>query len=425
LEFWTEEKLIKILEVADGYGEILGKGPLETVVLNISKQLAAMGHEVTIFERRHSEDWPKEEYVSDVKIVRLDKRRAGRSDLFTLQNPISIVKMGLDGLLFSWKFSRFVKKQYGDSAYVIHVHFPLSAMFLIFVNKKLRDKIIFTCHADEYRLGLSSRLKPSFSLKVFSPDIFLMKRLKKITLLNEPLMEKLISDKKIDPKKLIAIGNGVDISTFTSAPLVNDFEDSYGLDNRPIVLFVGAITRRKGVEYLVKAADIIVNKLGRKDIQFALVGRHLPTGVENEYYLKVTSLVESLHLQGNVKLLDIIPRETLIKLYAACAVFVLPSLEEGFGLVVTEAMASGKPIVGTNVSGISSQVKNGWNGFLVEPTNEQQLAEKILKVVDDSLLKKEFGKNSRLIVEEKFTWQKIASKYESVYQSVIMGDPLK
>jgi glycosyltransferase involved in cell wall biosynthesis len=132
-----------------------------------------------------------------------------------------------------------------------------------------------------------------------------------------------------------------------------------------------------------------------------------------------------LHLQGNVKLLDIIPRETLIKLYAACAVFVLPSLEEGFGLVVTEAMASGKPIVGTNVSGISSQVKNGWNGFLVEPTNEQQLAEKILKVVDDSLLKKEFGKNSRLIVEEKFTWQKIASKYESVYQSVIMGDPLK
>jgi D-inositol-3-phosphate glycosyltransferase len=409
---------MKILQVTDGYGEILGRGPLETVVLNISQKLAAMGHEVVIFERNLKNSVNEENVASGVKIIRLDKRRADRSDLFTLQNPSSLIKMALDGFVFSWKFTRFVKKNYNTSDVIVHVHFPLSALFLIFMDNSLRRKLVFTSHADEYRLGLSSRLIPSLSLKLFSPDIFLMKRLKKTVVLNEFLREKLVQRKKVASNKLIAIGNGVDISAFKAGGSVKDIRAIYNLDDRPIILFVGAITRRKGVEYIVKAADIIVNKLNRRDMQYAIVGRHLPNGPENKYFKKINSLIKTKNLNNDVKLLDIVPREDLIKLYALCDVFVLPSLEEGFGLVVTEAMASGKPIVGTNVSGIASQVNDGWNGFLVDPKNEQQLAEKILTLIDNNQLKTDFGKKSRLLVEEKFTWEKIAKDYENFYQSI-------
>ncbi|MEM1903069.1 MAG: glycosyltransferase family 4 protein [Pyrobaculum sp.] len=70
-------------------------------------------------------------------------------------------------------------------------------------------------------------------------------------------------------------------------------------------------------------------------------------------------------------------------LYAALDFFVLPSLEEGFGMVITEAMASGKPIIGSKVGGIPMQVVEGWNGFLVEPGDYRQLAEKILYLADN------------------------------------------
>ncbi len=84
----------------------------------------------------------------------------------------------------------------------------------------------------------------------------------------------------------------------------------------------------------------------------------------------ISKFIKVYSLEENVKLTGLIPYDDLRKLYAACDIFVLPSFGEGDSISLKEALASGKPLIGTNVGGILAQIKDGWNGFLVEPANE-------------------------------------------------------
>jgi glycosyltransferase involved in cell wall biosynthesis len=120
----------------------------------------------------------------------------------------------------------------------------------------------------------------------------------------------------------------------------------------------------------------------------------------------------------NAKFTGFVPYEDLKALYSVCDVFVLPSLEEGQPLVLLEAMASGKPLIGSKVGGISMQIRDGWNGFLVEPGNEKQLAEKIRYLVDNEGGRIKMGRNSRKLAEEVFSWEKITERYLEVYEEV-------
>ncbi|MCX7999169.1 MAG: glycosyltransferase family 4 protein, partial [Leptospiraceae bacterium] len=133
-------------------------------------------------------------------------------------------------------------------------------------------------------------------------------------------------------------------------------------------MFAGTVTPRKGVEYLIKAGEILKDE----KILFLIVGN---LNLDKEYAKRVIEYAKKKNV--NAKFTGFIPYEDLKALYSACDIFVLPSLEEGFGVVLTEALASGKPLIGSNVGGIPMQIRDGWNGFLVEPANEKQLAEKI------------------------------------------------
>jgi glycosyltransferase involved in cell wall biosynthesis len=180
-------------------------------------------------------------------------------------------------------------------------------------------------------------------------------------------------------------------------------------------LFASEIVPRKGVEYLVRAADIIVNQLNYKDILFLLKGK----AYEKEYLEGIGKLIEDYKLEENVKMiLGYIPLEDVKRLYVASGIYVLPSLEEPCPTSLLEPLACGKPLVGTNVGGIVTMIKEGWNGFLVEPANEKQLAEKIKYLIDHPEEWEEMGKNSRKLAEEEFEWKKIVEKYLEVYEEV-------
>lgn len=98
--------------------------------------------------------------------------------------------------------------------------------------------------------------------------------------------------------------------------------------------------------------------------------------------------------------------------YSDAGIFVLPSLKEGFGQVLLEAIACGLPIISTNTSAIPEVV--GDAGILVEPRNSQALVEAIINLIENE----ELGKNGRKRVEENFTWEKVAERVEEVYEGV-------
>ena len=113
----------------------------------------------------------------------------------------------------------------------------------------------------------------------------------------------------------------------------------YGLEG-VVVMFAGTVTPRKGVFELIRAAEILNNK----DVLFLIAGN---LNVDREYAQKV---MEYARIKGiNAKFTGFVPYEDLKALYSACDVFVFPSFEEGHGIVLTKAMASGKPLIGSNV----------------------------------------------------------------------------
>jgi glycosyltransferase involved in cell wall biosynthesis len=127
-------------------------------------------------------------------------------------------------------------------------------------------------------------------------------------------------------------------------------------------------------------------------------------------YLKSNGISQNVVFTGEVS------KEQLLKFYRGCDVFVLPSLAELFPAVVLEAMASCKPVIATNVGAISIQIKDGFNGFIVEPANENSLAEKIKVFMDDPSKLQFMGINSRKRAEEYFDWKKVANKISVIYE---------
>ena len=381
----------------------LNRGIYE-VIFNLSRQQMKRGHNVKVLIRRDEEC---EMDINGITTIIIKSVSIANGPYVEVNKPFGFLRIAFDFSFTYGKVNKFLRKSEFD---VIHAHFPLTSCFLVTLNKDLRNKMVYTAHVGEEAKRFNFDGKAPLALKLFSPDLYLMKRVRKVVVLNENLKKRLVEEKGIEEERITVIPNGIDVRKFDEISVNDDFREKYGI-KEPTVLFVGTITPRKGVEYLVKAAKILKEE-GCK-ANFILTGS---ISVDPEYARKIKEYVK-LH-KLNVNITGFVPYEDLKTLYAVCDIFVLPSLEEGFGMVLTEAMASGKPLIGSNVGGIPMQIRDGWNGFLVEPGNEKQLAEKIRYLIDNPEERERMGGNSRKLAREEFDWKKIAERYLKVYEEV-------
>jgi len=116
-----------------------------------------------------------------------------------------------------------------------------------------------------------------------------------------------------------------------------------------------------------------------------------------------------------VRWLEVLPQEELPLYYGAADVFVLPSRYELFGIVMLEAMACGVPVVATRFGGPAEVITHGENGFLVDPTDTEELARAIEVLVCDPELRREMGHRARRIVEERYSWEVSAQLHKNLY----------
>ncbi|MCL0092290.1 glycosyltransferase family 4 protein [Dehalococcoidia bacterium] len=406
---------MNILHVSRGQVKITPQATgFEGHIFHISKHTAQLGHRVTILDRRYSRKDSAVEYLDDIEVVRLDAKQIhfGR-----MPRLLSLILNELNQLLFSRKVSDYIRKR-GEQFDVIHLHLTLMGNILAQLHRKLRRKMIYTCHvnlwgASTNQLGLISKL-------TLALDSFLMRRVSRVIAQSEEVKERFISRGKVRPQRISIVPEGVDVQLFNPNINADEIKTKYGLKGKVVVLFVGRLSRTKGIEYLVKAANILVNDWGYRDVIFLLVGPYQPPGaidqpIDMEELLR---FMDDNQLRQNVVFIGDFPHEELRKFYVACDIFVLPSIVEIFGLVVTEALASGRPVVGTRVGAIPAQVRNGWNGFLIDPGDELQIAEKIRYLIENPDERIRMGANGRRYVEEEFDWKKVATRYSSIYQEL-------
>jgi glycosyltransferase involved in cell wall biosynthesis len=210
-------------------------------------------------------------------------------------------------------------------------------------------------------------------------------------------------------EKVYLIPNGVDINRFNPS-----FDDSYkkklGISDRVKVVFtLRAHEPIYGIEYLLRAAPL----LKRNDVIFVIGG----DGSLRAYHER---LAVDLGIRDRTIFVGKISRKEVPYYYAMSDIVVVPSLQEAFGLVVSEALACGKPVIGTKVGGIPDQIIDGYNGFLVKPKDPIEIAKKILWLLEHPEEAKQMGMNGRKIVEQKFNLEKRINRLIEVYENVIL-----
>jgi glycogen synthase len=229
----------------------------------------------------------------------------------------------------------------------------------------------------------------------------------------------------VDPAKVHVIHNGIDLQQYRKDPEV-DALVKRGVDpEKPYVLFVGRVTRQKGIIHLVNAIPQI-----DPSIQVVLcagapdtpeIGREMEEGVE----------AVSADRPGVIWIREMLPRADVIQFYSNAAVFCCPSVYEPFGIINLEAMACETAVVASAIGGIPEVVVPEETGVLIdlelkpgtfEPANPlkfaSDLAQAINRVALDPDLREKFGKNGRRRVEDHFSWTAIAQRTLDLYRSL-------
>lgn len=236
----------------------------------------------------------------------------------------------------------------------------------------------------------------------------------------------------VQPEKVHVIYNGIDLEQYRKTPST-DALLRYGVDpGRPYVLFVGRITRQKGIIHLVEAIPYIDPSL-----QIVLcAGAPDTPEIGREMTERITAV--SAERDDVVWVQEMLARPDVIQLYSHAAVFCCPSVYEPFGIINLEAMACETAVVASAVGGIKEVVVPGETGLLVdlqlkpgtfdpvEPAKfARELAEAINTVALDERLRTEFGRNGRRRVEERFSWAAIAEQTLELYRSLVERDGTK
>ncbi len=236
----------------------------------------------------------------------------------------------------------------------------------------------------------------------------------------------------VDPSKVHVIHNGIDVTkwraprTAEERALQAEVVERFGVDtSRPTVMFVGRITRQKGLPYFLRAARLLA-----PEVQIILAAGAPDTP---EIAAEVEGLVAQLQAErsGVVLITEMLPQRHLAALLDTADVFITPSVYEPLGIVNLEAMALGLPVVGTATGGIPDVIVDGETGFLVpiEQMNdgtgtplypeqfEKDMAERLMRVLSDPELAQRMGQAGLERARNEFSWEAIAEKTAELYRS--------
>ncbi|MEP7022948.1 MAG: glycogen synthase [Actinomycetota bacterium] len=213
----------------------------------------------------------------------------------------------------------------------------------------------------------------------------------------------------VAPERVHVIRNGIDTREY-APDHSTDVLERYGVDpGRPLVVFVGRITRQKGLPVLLGAAAAL-----NPEAQLVLCAGQPDT---EELATEVTDLVAGLRetRSGVIWLTGMLPRPEIIQLLTHATAFVCPSVYEPLGIVNLEAMACGTAVVASRVGGIPEVVADGETGLLVPPDDPAALAAALNSLVSDPARAEALGLNGRARAVAEFDWASIAEQTAGLY----------
>jgi len=220
----------------------------------------------------------------------------------------------------------------------------------------------------------------------------------------------IIKEYGADDNHIHFIPHGVNTDIFKPVD-ANNLRKKYGTENSDVILYVGRIAKGKGVDKLIKILNIVIKK--NKKVKLIIVGG------DAGYLPIVKNLIQKYGLSKNVAIVGYISKHNLPEYYSMADLIVYPSRQEIFGLVLCEAMACGKAVIGSDIMGPSEIIVNGKTGYTSNFKDLNKVSELIINLFKDRQLLAQMGKKSLERVREIYTWEKAAESHYKLYMDVL------
>jgi glycosyltransferase involved in cell wall biosynthesis len=205
----------------------------------------------------------------------------------------------------------------------------------------------------------------------------------------------------VSPAKIRTIANGVDFSRFNGATMPRTERSN----QRPRIGTLGSLYPVKGHIFLIRAAHLVLKQ--HPGAIFVIAGKDTP------YRRELQAEAEKLGVDRHLQFLPF--QEDVPSFLSSLDLFVLPSLQETFSIALIEAMAAGLPVISTRCGGPEELVVDGRNGYLVQPEDEELLADKINQLLTNREQARRFGENGQELAAKKFGLGKMIAAYQEVY----------
>jgi len=306
---------------------------------------------------------------------------------------------------------------------IIHPQLPLTPSFAVPPN--FGKTLVCTVHStwkgeaeairgEPYmRLNANEKFLVSFNwfLRIFEAGM--LHRARKIIAVSNFTKWELTNYYKIPERKIKVIHNGVDINKFKPAEDKRKVKAELGFNPDDIaIVSVGRLYARKGLFTLIQSIPAVIKRF--PNAKFIISGKG-----QSDEMKKLIAHAERIGVKNNIIFTGYYPDKKLPKLYQAADVFAFSTFYEHHPFAVLEALATGLPVVTTTVGGISETIESGRNGFLVEPFNEKQFADKILYLLEHSGFAAEMGTLARKNVVEQLDWRIVVKDAMRVYEEAL------
>lgn len=281
---------------------------------------------------------------------------------------------------------------------IIHSHKYKTNLYALLANSGLRKKLVSTCH---------NWLGQSLAMRFYAwLDKRILRRFDMVVGVSSEIVAEL--SQHLPPHKILRIGNGIDIQKYRRPVSRDEAKRQLHIGNRNVIGFVGRLSPEKGIGYLLHAVSNLIKE--GLDVCTIIVGDGEQAGALKDE-ARVLQIADHVIFTGN--------RSDTPMLYAAMDVFVLPSLQEAFPMVLLEAMACGVPIIATRVGDVAEIIEPDTTGMLVAMKDVIALQNAIKKMLTHPAEAERMSLAARAQVEQRFSSATMANQYSVIYERIM------
>ena len=386
-------------------------GGQNVYVDEVSRNLARRGYAVDVFTRRDDPDAP--EIIEWAKGVRVIHLLAGPPHPRPKDELWPFMSEFRDSLL---RFMIRDEAQYD----LIHGNFWMSGWVAAELRQRLDIPAIQIFHATgktKKRHQKKVDTSPGDRIKT---EMGIVRDVDRLIAQCPCERDELVNDYKADPHKVVVIPSAVNTKVFRPVSQA-EARKRLGIgQNEKVIVYVGRMLPRKDIRNIVRALALLPNQTDTPTTLLVVGGETVdPNPVDTPEIGELQKLAGELGVIDRVRLVGKRQANELYYYYSAGDVAVTTPWYEPFGLTPLEAMACGRPVIGSAVGGITFTIADGETGFLVPPRNPAALAERLQFLLDQPELITRMGKAARARVEREFTWSIVAMRTAALYDAVL------